>query len=293
MSQPDSHPDDLLDLARHGDLDDEQARRLDDHVRECPTCRLELELAKDFDVLLGPDEDADARALESANRAIAKLDIDVTVYRTRRSWWIRAAWLSAAVLAAGAAAAGIWQSMGSGGGESRAPVVVAAASVAEAPPPTPPRNVETTVSVEDLEVVADTVPSGSSVSMKEPGAPTAAELFSSATRAHREGRNPEAVRLFQELQRRYPSSREARASHATLGRLLLDGADPNAALKQFDEYLANPGGAVGEEALVGRARALESLGRRDEERAVWRDLLQRYPNSVHAGRAKRRLSELR
>ena len=54
------------------------------------------------------------------------------------------------------------------------------------------------------------------------------------------------------------------------GQLLLDNLnDPARALARFERYLENePSGALAEEARVGRARALASLDRRDDERAA-------------------------
>ena len=57
-------------------------------------------------------------------------------------------------------------------------------------------------------------------------------------------------------------------------------------------YILNNPSTVTEEALVGRANALQKMGKRDEERAAWLLLLSKYPNSIHAGRAKARVAEL-
>jgi TolA-binding protein len=121
--------------------------------------------------------------------------------------------------------------------------------------------------------------------------PTAAELFANATRARRDKKDDEAIRLYRELQRRYPESREAKASRVVLGQLLLDRTDPNQALGEFDKYLdGEKKGTVTEEALVGRAVALQKLGKTADERAAWKQLLAKFPNSVHAPRAKARLA---
>ncbi len=124
--------------------------------------------------------------------------------------------------------------------------------------------------------------------------PTASELFSQATRARRDKNDAEAIRLYRELQRRYPDSRESNASRVVLGQLLLDRTDPDKALAEFDGYLKQgKPGTVTEEALVGRALALQKLGRYAEERAAWQELLAKFPSSVHAARARERLSQKR
>jgi hypothetical protein len=72
---------------------------------------------------------------------------------------------------------------------------------------------------------------------------------------------------------------------------LLRQRRPADALAQFDRHL-KAGGEVGEEALAGRAAALEELHRTVEAIAAWKSLLARYPGSVYAGRARARLDAL-
>lgn len=122
----------------------------------------------------------------------------------------------------------------------------------------------------------------------------AGALFAEANRLRGEGRAVEAATKYRELQARFPSSREARISHVLLGRWLLDhGHDPAGALEQFGRYLReHADGPLREQALSGRATALEQLGNRSEERAAWEALLREYPDSIHAERARVRLAEL-
>jgi TolA-binding protein len=125
-----------------------------------------------------------------------------------------------------------------------------------------------------------------------PPADDAASLFASAERARRRGFAAEAERLFRELGARFPGSREEIAARALLGQLLLDHLGrPDQALPLFDRYLGDqPTGALAEEAAVGRAQALERLGRVPDAHAAWRDFLERHPDSVHAELARRRLA---
>jgi len=123
---------------------------------------------------------------------------------------------------------------------------------------------------------------------------SAAEAFSRANLARRDGKVKEAVRLYRTLQERFPGSGEELVSRVALGRLLLDRlGDSRGALVQFNSYLASPGsGALREEAMVGRALALGRLGRSAEERAAWTALLDAWPKSAHAKHAQARLAEL-
>jgi TolA-binding protein len=123
---------------------------------------------------------------------------------------------------------------------------------------------------------------------------SAAEAFSRANLARRDGKVKEAVRLYRALQERFAGSSEELVSRVALGRLLLDRlGDSRGALVQFNSYLASPGsGALREEAMVGRALALGRLRRGAEERAAWVALLEAWPKSAHAKRAQARLAEL-
>jgi TolA-binding protein len=120
----------------------------------------------------------------------------------------------------------------------------------------------------------------------------ASTVFGTANRARRDGETARAVQLYRELQGRFPASEEARLSRATLATLLLDRGDARAALDGFDRYLAQGGASLGVEALVGRALSLQQLGQRDAELAAWRDVLRRFPGTVHAHRAAARIATL-
>jgi len=121
---------------------------------------------------------------------------------------------------------------------------------------------------------------------------TAASLFHDASAARRAGDLGRARALYTELQSSFSSSNEARVSRVSLGKLLLGAGHADEAERQFRSYLALGAGDLGEEALVGRADALGRLGRRDDERSVWQELLARYPSSVYAPRARQRLGAL-
>lgn len=120
---------------------------------------------------------------------------------------------------------------------------------------------------------------------------TAAELFERGEKLRREGRTDAAIATYHRLQVTFPETAEARLSFAFGGELLLKKGRPADALVQFDRHLSLDG-EVGEEALAGRATALEQLHRTAEAAAAWKNLLARYPRSVYAERARARLDEL-
>jgi len=120
----------------------------------------------------------------------------------------------------------------------------------------------------------------------------AAGLFADANRARRDGNADRAVALYRALQSRYPSSAESELSRALLAQLLLDRGSPEAALAGFDRYLAEDTPVLGAEALVGRARALEQLGKSAQAVLAWQAVQRKFPGSVHARLAVARLTAL-
>ncbi|MCL2448395.1 MAG: hypothetical protein FWD17_05560 [Polyangiaceae bacterium] len=132
-------------------------------------------------------------------------------------------------------------------------------------------------------------------SLPAAASPDPATLFSQANESRRKGDAAGAAARYGLLQRLFPASPEAALSHVALGRLYLDRMhDAVRALSQFDAYLRATGhDGLREEALVGRALALQELGRADEERAAWHALLAAFPGTLSSDRAKERLRDLR
>lgn len=120
----------------------------------------------------------------------------------------------------------------------------------------------------------------------------AATMFADANRARRDGNIDRAVALYRSLQARFPSSSESELSRALLAQLLLDRGKPEEALAGFDHYLSEGAPVLSAEAWVGRARALEQLGKPEQARAAWRQVQDRFPGSVHARLAATRLAAL-
>jgi tetratricopeptide (TPR) repeat protein len=119
----------------------------------------------------------------------------------------------------------------------------------------------------------------------------AAALFAAANSERKLGNVAGALSSYEELERRFPNTAEARLSHVLVARLLLRRGDFSGGLAHFDAYLAvDRNGALVEEALQGRAQALRALGRATEERQALRELIERFPNSIQARAAKERLA---
>lgn len=124
--------------------------------------------------------------------------------------------------------------------------------------------------------------------------PTAAALFGDANAARRRGDIETARALYAQLRATYPTANETALSYVLTARVNLKNGAASTALREFEQYLAlAPAGPLAEEALEGRAAAYRRLNRPAEEGQAWRELLRRYPNSVYAGSASKRLDELR
>ena len=114
------------------------------------------------------------------------------------------------------------------------------------------------------------------------------ELFARANEARRKGDIEAAIALYEQLIREYPNSLAAGDAKVLRGNLLLSQRSPRAALHQFQDYHS---GALSLEALWGRAQALRTL-RRPDEQAVLLELVRDYPDSPYTKLAKKRLREL-
>jgi TolA-binding protein len=153
-----------------------------------------------------------------------------------------------------------------------------------------------------LQLAAAAPASGETPSVKDDAAPaketaakepaSAAKLFGEANQARRSGDVGRASGLYHLLQDQFPGSPEADLSRVTLALLLLDSGDAQGALSGFERYLAGSSRGLEAEALVGRARALGRLGRRDLEAAAWREVQRKYPSSIYGRQASERLLAL-
>jgi TolA-binding protein len=255
---------------------------------------LSLQVGLDFEQVLHMQPGDDLIAARFARNLEGKVaQLGARPRPSRR----RSAWIAAVLIALGASAGlaaarlGAWPFVAS----QRTAVP---ADRAEARPAARKRPVRLSVQqpVEPVEPVAAPIaepmagarePDRSAAAARAPGA---AELFAQANALRRAGESKRARALYRQLQQRYPRSPEVPVSHVSLGRVQLELGEARDALAQFERYLSKlPRGALAEEALFGKASALQRLGRHDEERRTWQALLAAYPGSVYAERARQRL----
>jgi TolA-binding protein len=305
MNVVDLHPEELLDKYARGELSASERTRLELHLATCSTCRLELELRRDFEL-----EAAELDVGQLPGRLLAaSLSSPPRRGASHRSrfavWGLAAAGL---VAATAAVASGLnWIRSGTtqldqqakatrrvavpssrtsgrfGTAEPRLAVerAVADAERERASSPAPPNEPATRESVSRTR--ADTP---SSVHAESP-----ASLFAAANLARRQGKPGAAATLYRALQRRFPGSEEARLSLVICAKLDLFRGNAAAALRSFERY-ARAGGPLEAEALVGRATALERLGRRSEAAVAWRTVTDRCAGSTYARQASERLAAL-
>jgi hypothetical protein len=331
VSVVDLHPEDLLEREAAGELEAADRTRLDAHLARCAPCRLERKLRADFVAELAADSPSQSFGLLAEEAAVEgrraresmvslRDEQDGAPASTRRpSVWprrrsARAAWLlAAAALLVGSVAT----AMGLSDGDwrrlmGRATTLTPAPAPTDVAPPDPPRAKIHRAPAPLSELPA---PIEAVASSPEPVAPAPparvpapaprplsisvappvdgpAELLDSESTARRHGEYARALDIHRDLESRYPASREAQVSRAVAGRLLLDRSDPARALANFESYLAAGTGDLREETMVGRATALDRLGRDGEAARAWRDLLTAFPGTPYALHARARSESL-
>jgi TolA-binding protein len=300
------HPEDLFDKEERGTITPAESRRLHAHVAQCAVCRVEREMRLDFaDELSGEDPrisvsgllalaNLDGAAAPRAAAASQALAGAGRVRVKRATWLLVAAAVCVASVAGAAGATGIGQRAWSRLVGTEVVTVAAPAPTAkETPVKHAPRRAAPAAAPAPEPVTLDVLassPEPARTAAHVTHVESASSVFEQASLARRHGDYTKALRLERELQSRFPASREAHVARATTGQLLLDLGDPSGALSSFESYLTSGSGELGEAAMVGRATALERLGRSGEARRAWQALLAAFPDSPYAAHAKRRLS---
>ncbi|HEY2902087.1 MAG TPA: zf-HC2 domain-containing protein [Polyangia bacterium] len=319
------HPEEMLTAARAGTLDPRARRDLMAHLSRCSACRLELELANDIVAEGAPKGRGDTALLsDMVQRSLAEASAGST-YRERRSGFGRSSAVmlrrmvlpAVCLLLGGSVATAMWSVRRDalrGPTIEQLPVHEPVRAHARTTPraPAPYLAPLTVEEEEDLapppapEAPAPLPPPARNhvrrlhhhpvaVAMAAPASTVSAgDIFADANRARRSGDYAAALVEYRKLSTQFPGSREEITGRMIVAELAMGRHAPEEALHQFDSYLAaSPNGTLAEEARVGRAEALQTLGRSADERAAWQELLRKHPASVHAPRARERLSQLR
>jgi len=304
MTTVDLHPEELFDKAALGTLSASERIWLDGHLEQCDVCRFEQQSRADFAAEPSAPLNVDSlvtRALAGMPAPAALADQPLRRSRRRSVGLLAGTALVFSTMASFAAVAqwtGLW------------PKIVEALVTRPPPPPVVPAparaarpRVEPVVTaIEEAPIEAPVVAVEPApirnVKRASPPPPVAApvedasRLFDQANQARVRGDHAGAVQQYRALLERFPSAPEANLSRATLGRLLLDTGDASSALGPLDAYLRSGELTLREEVLSARASALSRLDRPKDEAAAWSALLDAYPDSIHAVRAKARLEEL-
>ncbi|MEM9188730.1 MAG: tetratricopeptide repeat protein [Myxococcota bacterium] len=272
----DFHLESYVERARDGTLSEEEQEKLRAHRAECVICWVEQEI--EAEGTSQPEDD------ELFDRVFASMSRELPERRRASPWrYARSGAAVVAVLAVGGAAAAAIPAVqealfSTTTVEPPEPAPVAPELTVPPAPRTPP---EDPVEPEPPESVEEVAPPRPRPTLSEEA------LFREAGEARRRGNDARAIALYRQLQRRYPRSARARTSRVSLGRLFLRSGRAQAALQQFDGYLAaSPSGSLAETALVGKARANAQLGRHAASRGAWQELLARFPDSLQADRAR-------
>jgi len=119
----------------------------------------------------------------------------------------------------------------------------------------------------------------------------AVDELSAANDLRRQAQWRAAEAAYREIAARYPEAPEAAVAQLAAAELRLEHlGDPAGALRSYEAVPRRS--ALGVEALFGVSRAQRALGNRSAEAAALRSLLEAYPTSLQADRARERLAQL-
>jgi tetratricopeptide (TPR) repeat protein len=289
-------------------MSDEPQSETTDAISEARLKAFEAEAGEVFPALSGPQPSDDALAKRLAASAIVAAPAAVAAAGSSSASGISGTKLivgllgGVLVVAAGAALIAPKGHRSAPLERRAAPAIHLDPTAAEAPPeeaiepaPIPPTVVE-----QPTERPVKSPPPAAAIEqprVKQPSAAvsetSAAEMLARANARRRGGDHQAAVEIYGALGKQFPNTREDLIARVSMARLELERLQrPADALEHFDSYLKDkPRGNLAEEATYGRAKALSQLGRPSEAEA-WERLLGAFPESPHAGEAKRRLAAL-
>lgn len=298
------HLEDLIVLARRGQLTSEQERTLNEALSHQP------ELLTLYQAGLGFDEEdvLTPRDAEIAERIARQASSTPTIRRGRVKTRQHTLWLGVGLFFASAVSAAAV-----GGPLTRIlSVFQAEKPVAEARSPgserrTPlrrsaPDNQEEGATDDEVAAEEPTPPgldpqppavrttSAGSEQTRAAEVPTshdesAASLYQKANQARREGRSEDALLHYMRLESHFPGSSQATAAILPAAELLYRAGRYEDALSRFRRYR----GPLAPEALWGQARCLRAMGRSDEEQGILRQIGDQHPKSAYAPVATERL----
>jgi hypothetical protein len=326
MNRVDLHPEQLFDRLRAGLLRPAEFALLKAHCVQCVACRLELQMSIDGMHADTPDASDAALGAAVVDRMFPRSATPTPRLR-RAPRWRAAAFVSAGVVFGGTMTAAAMLGQVPHGPIVRAiatllgtsePSISAAdkarPALPQLTPPLPSTSPPASVDPPPLalprstdEARSEPDPARSTARLRaneggpDSGRPSgrqaardgrseAERLLAAATRARVQGRFAEAADLYRSVRRHYPGTEAAvvgRGSPAPP--LFFELGRPDFALDLFAEYLdERPHGALGPEARNGRAACLERLGRSDEAREAWQELIAHHPSSLYAQEARAR-----
>jgi hypothetical protein len=299
-------PAELVIRSRRDRLSSAEQSQLDDHLSVCASCRLEYHVGVDFDAIGGLRAGDDALVAHMAERIVRRQKGAQSTRARFGPLWMAAA--AGCVSFAAAVASGAF--FGYRPAFLQAPTPASTPTAMPTPPAARARGAMAASTASELpneppSRIAPAPPPDPAASHRStsarsvrapavaPPAESASVLFAEANSERRANHGAAAISLYEELQRRHPDTEEALVSHISLGRMFVERGMWLEGLSQLNDYLvASPAGMLAPEALFGKARALDALGRHDEERLEWNRLLARFPSSVYAPQAQRRIAEL-
>jgi len=300
MSVADLHPEELLDKEIRGQLEPAERERLEAHLTACATCRMERRMRADFALELSAEGLAPgvARVVESVARQSASPPPRQDLRRARRFRTILLAAAATLTVVVGAFASTetgrrVLAPLFTRTADSSSPETEVAPTRARSDRPheqaSAPPQPSDALSVIAVPPEPPPAPQTSALPPRPSVPDGAATLFDAETDARRKGDLTRVLELHAELVARFPSSDETRVSRMVVARMLLDRGDAAGALGGFDAYLRAGSGELREEALAGRATALDRLGRTDEARRAWVTLVDEYPATPYGAHARARI----